>query len=158
MTILTVYYSRTGITKKAAEEIAQALNCPIERLEGVKSRLGIWGYIMAGREAMLKKCPEIKEVKFDPSNFDLIVIGSPNWAGYMASPLRSYLIQTRGKIKKAAIFITQGGGGAEKVIKDIENLINKPSVAQLMLRAREIMSGSSNEKIISFSSQIKSLK
>jgi len=50
--ILVVFYSRTGNTKKVGEAIAGELNCDTEQIMDVKSRMGIFGWLRSGREAM----------------------------------------------------------------------------------------------------------
>jgi flavodoxin len=40
--ILVVYYSRTGVTKKLAENIAKELHADGEELVDIKKRKGLW--------------------------------------------------------------------------------------------------------------------
>ncbi len=157
MKLLVVYYSRTGVTEKVAQEIARGLNCPLEKISDLKSRTGLVGYLLSGREAMLEKCPPIKPIEYNPENFDLVIIGTPNWAGNISSPIRAYLKQTEGKIKNFALVITQGGKGAQRAQNKAEALIGQPAKASLVLSTKEVVAGSDQEKINLFLKQINSL-
>jgi len=157
MQILLAYYSRTGATEKVGLRIAQALGGDTEKISDVKSRAGAFGYLMSGREAMLGKCPAIGSVKYSPESYDLVIIGTPVWAGNMSAPIRTYLTREKDKIKKFALFLTQGGSGAERAKNKIESLMGRPAVASVVLLTQEVISGSMAEKIDLFVKQIKSL-
>lgn len=155
MKTLLVYYSRTGTTKKAALKIAEALSCESEEIKDVKSRAGVIGYLKSGREAMLKKLPLIAASKHDPKDYDLLIIGTPVWAAALSSPVRTYLTKEKDKIKKFALFITQGGRGAENVIKDVESIIGHYGEAALVLSTKEVVADLAKGKIDSFIKAIK---
>ena len=77
MKTLIVYYSRTGRTKKIAEEIHKVLGGDIEEIQDMKPRSGIIGWLGAGKDARSKTLTTLKPVEKNPSQYDLIVIGSP---------------------------------------------------------------------------------
>ena len=77
MKILISYYSRTGTTKQACDELAAKLGADVEPVIDTKSRSGIWGYIMGGRDAVQKHTTVIGPLKFDPAQYDLVVVASP---------------------------------------------------------------------------------
>ncbi len=158
MTILLVYYSRTGLTEKAALEISKVLACDREKVGDIKSRAGVLGYLRSGKEAMKKMLPEIMATKYNPSNYDLVVIGTPNWAGHMSSPIRAYLSKEKSGIKKFAIFLTQGGRGVSKAIEGIEELLGSSAAASTVLFSKEVADGSFVEKMNIFIEQLKKLR
>ena len=84
MKILIVYYSRTGTTKKIAEELSKNFNADLEEIVDKKNRAGAIGWVMSGRDNIKKALTEIEEVKNDPSQYDLVIFGSPNWVGTIA--------------------------------------------------------------------------
>ena len=56
--ILCMYYSRTGATRQAMTEIAQALDAELVKIEDGQDRSKLRGYWRSGLEAMSKKlCP-----------------------------------------------------------------------------------------------------
>ncbi|MFH2027554.1 MAG: hypothetical protein ABIJ08_00305 [Nanoarchaeota archaeon] len=89
MKTLITYYSRTGTTRKVANEIAVQLGCDTDEIIDKTKRSGPLGYITSGRDAMKKSLTEI-ETKKDPSQYDLVIIGTPIWAWTMAPAIRTY--------------------------------------------------------------------
>ena len=80
MKILVAYYSRTGNTKKAALEIANKLGATADEIVDLKDRKRlIVGWLVAGGDASKGKLTKIKYEK-EPTEFDLVVIGTPIWA------------------------------------------------------------------------------
>ena len=117
MKTLVVYYSRSGNTRKVADEIATVLKADEEELQDGKSRKGPVAFILAGREAMHKTTVTLQPLSHDPATYDMVVVGSPVWAGTVCSPVRTFLAKNRGKLKQVAWFCTSGGedpAGAQK--------------------------------------------
>ena len=54
MRVLVVYYSRTGNTRFVAEAVAQSLEADIEEIKDGKNRMGIFGFLRCGYEAIFK--------------------------------------------------------------------------------------------------------
>ena len=81
--ILCVYYSRTGRTEALMQEIAQELGCELVKLEDGVSRTGFIGWLRSGMQAMARKIPPVQkpETKLPLSEYDLVIIGTPVWAG-----------------------------------------------------------------------------
>ena len=60
MKVLVVYYSRTGNTRFVAEAVAQSLKADIEEIRDRKNRMGIFGFLRCGYEAIFKKLTDIE--------------------------------------------------------------------------------------------------
>jgi len=129
MKILLVYYSRTNNTRKISEEISTKLNCDIEEIRDLKERSGKLNYLKSGYEAIRSKETQIEDMKNDPSDYDLVIVGTPVWASTMATPVLTYLNKNKNKIKDLAILITFGGSGYEKTTNNIEKLCGKKAIA-----------------------------
>ncbi len=155
MNLLTVFYSRTGTTRKVAESIAEGLSCDIEEVVDTKSRVGPLHYLAAGREAGQKKLTVIQPLKKDPGLYDIVLIGTPVWAGTMSTPIRTYISQNRERFKAIALFCTSYGGGLDKTLKDMKELCEKPTVACLAIKAKETKSEQYLQKIKVFVDTIK---
>ncbi|MBD3248728.1 flavodoxin [Candidatus Woesearchaeota archaeon] len=149
MKILTVYYSRTGKTKKIAEKISKELNSDIDEISDLKKRSGILGFLGGGRDAFFKKSTKIKFIK-DPSKYDIVIIGTPIWAGTCVPAVREYL--KKNKIKKTAFFCTAGSKQA-KAWKDMEELSSKP-IATLDIKDKKV--DSFDKEIRIFCKKVKS--
>lgn len=155
MKALVVFYSRTGITKEVAVRISEELDCDIEEIFDVKSRNGIFGYIRSGIESASRKIPEIKETEVDPSDYDLTVIGTPVWAGNMASPVRTYLFNNNDKLNRVAFFCTMGSRGSKKTFLEMERLSEFNPLAYLALTSKEIKQEKHIKKVREFIKEIK---
>jgi flavodoxin len=153
MKTLVVYYSRTGTTKKVAEEIAKNLKADLDEIKDKKNRNGAMGYLYAGRDAVKKRLTEVK-FKKNPEKYDLIVIGTPIWGWNMCPAFRTYVKENKKKIKKVAFFCTMGGSGGENALAEAERLIGKKT-EKLVLMTKEVVSGNFKEKVKEFCRKIK---
>lgn len=154
---LVVYYSRTGTTKKVAEEIAKAMNSDIEEIIDKTDRNGPIGWLKSGKDAMRKKITVINEITKSPANYDLIVIGSPLWAGSVTPAIRTYMTQQKQILfeKKVAFFSTMGSPNPGKIFIQMEELYGKKPVSNLSLRTKEVTDGSFIEKMKKFIEDLK---
>ena len=75
---------------------------------------------------------------YDPSHYDVVVLGTPVWAGNISSPLRSYVAAHKAELRQVAFFCTQGGSGAEKVFPDLQELCGRAPLATLAVSDRDI--------------------
>jgi flavodoxin len=141
MKTLIVYYSRSGTTRKVAEALAGILKAEVEEISEKRKRGGPIGWLKSGYEASRKKSPSIADLKHDPASYDLVVIGTPVWAGTLASPVRSFLEQHAGSIKRAGFFLTMGGERESKTFADMAALLGKETEAQLALRTHVVKKG-----------------
>ena len=153
--ILVAFYSRSGKTKKVAETISDILKCDIEEIFDTKDRGGVTGFLRAGNEAVTKRFTVIKELKKNPSLYDLVIIGTPIWAGNVSVPIRTYLSLHREDFKDVAFFSTCLGSDADKVFKDMENICQKPPLALLKLTSREVNRNQYLLKVKEFISNLK---
>jgi flavodoxin len=153
MKSLVVYYSRTGVTKKVAEAVAGSLGSDIEEIIDQKDRRGIWGWLMAGRDATLKKLVNINSKKQDPSNYDLVVIGTPVWAWTLTPAIRAYIAANCANFKKVAFFLTMSGA-CGSTFKTMEELCGKKPLAVLDLRETEVRKDKHIQKIKNFANAI----
>lgn len=149
MKILTVFYSRTGTTKGIGEEIVGELKCDVEEIFDTQKRKGIWGWLKSGYQASRKKLTTLKPINLDPSDFELVIIGTPIWNRHVSVPTRTYL-STASKLKKVAFFCTEGGRGGERAFSEMETVCGKEPVAVLELKKKEIKESLYNEKLQEF--------
>jgi flavodoxin len=126
MKALIVYYSRTGNTKKVGDELAKALSSDVEELVDTANRAGPIGFLLCAREGSGRKLAKLQPVKKDPANYDIVIIGTPNWAANMSSPVRTYLTENKAKFKGVAFFCAEGvKGGSETVFSEMEEVVGK---------------------------------
>lgn len=155
MKTLVVYYSRTGITKKVGEMIAEQLACDLEPIEEDKDRMGAKGFLLSCYEALCKKIPPIRTTGRDPAAYDLVILGTPVWAGKMASPIRAYLEEKEDFLPAAAFFSTSGGSGGFKVMQEMQSFCEHEAVARLELKDKDVKSGSNFDEIKKFTESLR---
>ena len=155
MKTLLVYYSRTGTTKKIAEVIMEQLKCDLEIVQDVKSRAGALGYLRSGKEAATRSLTEIKPNSKNPSDYDLVIIGTPIWSWNMSSPIRTYLTNNKGSFKNTAFFCTMGGSGDERAFKEMAEISGKEATAALALKTVEVVKNEYLAKVEEFIRKIK---
>jgi flavodoxin len=141
MKSLIVYYSRSGKTKKLSESISKEINCNLEEIVSKRGRNGTLGFLISGYEASRKKLAKIGDMKNDPSIYDLVIIGTPIWAGRMSSPVRTYITKNRDRFPKVAFFITHGGADAGKAMAELQELCGKKPVGTLAVRTTDVNQG-----------------
>jgi len=132
--ILVVYYTRTGTTQQLARWIAAAVDADLERIVDLRKRTGMLGYLRSGWEAGMRRVVPIEPPVRDPTQYDLVVIGTPIWAESVASPVRSYLETHRNELRTVAFFCTCGGRGDARVFAQMEQLCGVKPISTLTVR------------------------
>ena len=138
MDTLVIYYSRTGNTEMVAEELAEALSCPAEKVNDGVKRSGLLGWLRSGRQAAKGAISELEPMEHTPGDFDLVVIGTPVWAGTMSTPVRSFLEMHRDALPEVAFFCTAGGDKTAQTFTDMEECCGQSPVATLAV-SREMI-------------------
>jgi flavodoxin len=138
---LVVFYSRTGNTKKVAESIASEFQCDLEEIVDLKKRGGLLGYMKSGRDAMRRKETEIQEVRKNPGDYDLVIVGTPIWGGQMAPAVRTYINRYRDSFKRVAFFCTSGNGTPQKGFSGMEELCGKAPTATCAVSTKDVKAG-----------------
>ena len=118
--VLCIYYSRSGNTRKAMEEIATALDAELVEITDGVDRSGTAGWLRSGMDAMRKTTEPL--VPFETGRplqeYHLVIVGTPVWAGRCSSVIRGFLKKHGRKLTNAAYVVTRG---SEKRDEDIYN-------------------------------------
>jgi flavodoxin len=155
---LVVFYSRTGTTKKVAQGIAGLMRCDVEELVDKNDRKGVIGYLSGGKDATKKATTDLQPVSKDPSRYGLVIIGTPVWSWNVTPAVRTYLRSHAGKFKSVAFFCTMAGNGSERTFESMEAECGKKPKSTLALLTREVVDGTSTEKIKAFTASLNALK
>lgn len=153
--VLIAYYSRSGVTKKVVEAISVMMDCDIEEIRDNVKRSGIFGFMRSGREAMKKTIIEIKDSGKDPSDYDVVILATPIWAGAMSSPIRSYLNKYKGKFKNVGFLVTQGGSGEVKAFEEVKDLAGNAPIVTSVITGKDMKESLYIEKLQGFVDKIK---
>ena len=109
MKSLVVFYSRTGNARFVAQTVAAEIGADLEELVDLKKRSGIIGYFGGGSDARRGKETGLGPTTKSYADYDLIVVGTPIWAGRPAPAITTYLRKNSLEGKKVAAFFVQGG-------------------------------------------------
>lgn len=88
--VLVVYYSRMGYTKKIAYEKANLLGGDILQINTVCDTSGTLGFWWCGRFGMLRKGMPINDININLKKYKKIIIVSPIWVFSISSPIREF--------------------------------------------------------------------
>ena len=154
MKTLIAFYSRTGTTKKVAEALAGKLGADLEEIKDTVDRGGVRGYLVSGKDAMMRKLTVLEPVTRNVSDYDLVIAGTPIWSWNISSPIRTYLTEQKSNFKNLAFFCTMGGSGDEKAFKEMEETSGKKPLTAASFLTREVASDNFSEKTDKFVNDI----
>jgi len=130
---LVVYYTRTGNARFVAETIAAEIGADVEEVIDLKKRTGALAYLSGGSDARRGKETEIAPTKKVSSDYDLIIVGTPIWAGRPAPAITTYLKKNDLSDKKIAVFFTQGGKKPQGIEQTKALMPNSNFVGEIFL-------------------------
>ena len=139
--VLCIYYSRSGKTKEAMNEIAEALGAELAEISDGEDRSGRLGYIRAGMEAMRRSTHPLRPIHTQRplSDYRLVIVGTPVWAGRCSSVVRSFLKEHGGSLQNAAYVITRGSEDKNEEVYDQMDLYTaQPHAAAVSLRSGSV--------------------
>lgn len=117
---LIVYYSFEGNTKKAAEQIAKAMDADILELETIKQLpKNNAKFFVGGAMAAFEINAKLKNLGKNLNEYNRIIIGTPIWAGKCAPAINTFLKKCGYPEKIHAVFTLSGGGDNEKCLQQI---------------------------------------
>lgn len=137
---LVVYFSRTGVTRRAAEAVARALQADVEPIVDPSDRSEIAGYWRCLVQALRRQGAPIAPATRDPGLYDLVVVATPVWASSVSSPVRTYLTTHRARLPEVAFLCTMGGRGDRRAFQQMERLAGKAPRAVCALTDRQVAS------------------
>jgi multimeric flavodoxin WrbA len=137
--VLIAYFSRTGHTETVARHLADACHADVEAIEPVRNRRGLFGYLLSGFEATFERDARIRPPLRIPSDYDLVLVGTPTWNGRLSSPIRAYLTRFASSLPAAlGFFATCGERGAQRALGQMQQIVGKPALAALALSERDM--------------------
>ena len=128
MKCAVVYFSWSGNTRFAAETIAKKTGADLYEIKAETPYSDDFQKCCdeAQPECYGKTLRPIKPIEgLDLAKYDLVFVGSPNWWGTMAPPVRTWVSQNKDALKgkKVCLFQTHGGGGMQRVGKEFAETV-----------------------------------
>lgn len=139
--VLIVYFSRSGNTRELAGQIQTATGGKLVELEPVETYPAEYQQTVnrARQELASGACPPLKTKIDGMDAYDVILLGSPNWGGSIAPPVKTFLSEYDLSGKRIAPFMTHGGSGLGRASIDIKSLAPQATVIDgLAVRGREV--------------------
>lgn len=125
MKSIIVYYSLTGNVDYVARKVAEKLDSdilPLSVLNAYPDK-GFKKFYWGGKSAVMKESPELNEYKFDKDKYDLVILGTPVWAGTFTPPLRTFIRDNDLKCKDLSFFACCSGAGTMRCINNLKHEI-----------------------------------
>jgi menaquinone-dependent protoporphyrinogen IX oxidase len=153
--VLVVFFSRTGTTRTLASTLARMLSADLEEICDLTERRGASGYLHCLVDSWRRRSAEIVPTGLDTAQYDLVVVGTPVWAGSVSAPVRAYLLENHLKFRHVAFFCSFGGLGSEAAFDEMRVLAGKAPVAQCKVRAAEVQRGVAAASMALFVGELK---
>ena len=127
MKTLIVYYSFEGNTRYTARLLAEKLGADTLELEPVKDypRGKASKFVFGGAAASLSATPELKPYVCEPKKYDLVILGSPVWAGRVTPPMNTFLKSHDLRQRRVAAFACCAGGSTERLFAMLEKNVGR---------------------------------
>lgn len=125
-----VFYSLSGNTQAAAKEIAEGIGADLIELKLVKPFPTEKSKQLAlgGMQAMFGMKPAIQELSKNIKEYDVMILGTPIWAGKIAAPEHSFLNKYQVLDKIVAVFTFSGGGDNKRCIAKLSKRLPRLKV------------------------------
>ena len=128
MKTAVVYFSWSGNTRFAAETIAKKARADLFEIKAETPYSTSYSACCdeAKPECYGKTLRPIKSIAgLDLVQYDVVFVGTPNWWGTMAPPVRTWVTQSKDALKgkTVCLFQTHGGGGMQRVGSEFAEVI-----------------------------------
>jgi len=153
--ILVVFYSRSGTTRKLASAIAESLGADLEEICDYSDRRSVGGYVRSLLDAIGRRSVDIVPGGRDVGAYDLVVVGTPVWAGMPCAPVRAWLMANKGQLRHVAVFCSLGGRGSDTTFDEMTRLAGRTPLARCKVTARDIRHGNDRALITGFVAALK---
>lgn len=121
---LVAFYSLDGNTRYIAGVMAKQLQADLLEIKPKRAypSKGFLKYFRGGKSVLRRECPELLPLKFDPAEYEAVILWTPVWAGSFAAPIRSFLTRNKIEGKKVALFACHAAQGADAAKKCLDQL------------------------------------
>jgi flavodoxin len=130
--VLVVYFSHSGNTRKAANQIQKSVSGDIFEIQPVNPYPDDYNTVVeqAKRELNADYRPLLKKKINNITDYDIIFIGYPNWWGTFPMPVKSFLLENDLSGKTIIPFCTHEGSGLGRSVSDFKNLCPNSTVLE----------------------------
>lgn len=154
-----VFYSLSGNTQAAAKEIAEGIGADLIELKLVKPFPTEKSKQLAlgGMQAMFGMKPAIQELSKNIKEYDVLILGTPIWAGTIAAPVHSFLNKYQVLDKIVAVFTFSGGGDNKRCIAKLSKRLPRLKVEVALVNRDSDLAIHNADKIHHFIKEVERL-
>ena len=133
MKAVIIYYSYEGNSVLVADTIRDAIHADSFEIKTVdrKKWTGFAMYVWGGAQVVFGKRPRLEPLAVDLGAYDLVILGTPVWAGSPAPAVLSFLDKVKPSGKKIALFCCHGGGMRDALKKLKAHLSGNTIVSEI---------------------------
>ena len=139
---LCIYYSRTGKTKNVMTEIAAALDAELVEITDGVNRAGLIGAVKSCLDAVRRSTRFLEHFATEKplKDYDLVIIGTPVWAGRCSSIVREFLKKYGRDLERVAYVITRTDekNHQEQVFDQMDLYTAAPRLCAASIRAGDV--------------------
>jgi menaquinone-dependent protoporphyrinogen IX oxidase len=122
-------------------EIAGELDCELVAIPDTENREGLAGWLRSGMQAMARQTPEVPrpQTKLPLELYDLVILGTPVWAGRCSAPMRGFLVRYGEELRRVAYVITRASDTRyEEVFDQMDMYVKTPRVKAVSIRPNTV--------------------
>ena len=113
-----------GYVKKQAYILASQKKAQIYEIKAKELTEGTLGFWWCGRFGMHRWPMKIEELNINLEKFQHVTICTPIWVFSLASPVREFCVQAKGKIKEVDyVLVHHTRGNYDSVIEEMDQLL-----------------------------------
>lgn len=113
MNTLIIYYSKSGMTKIVAQTLAKNIGADILEIVDLKERNSISSKLTASFDAFRENKTKILPNNIDLTDYDVVYIGTPVWAGKPAPAITTIIDKLLLRGKDVILFSTMSSSGGD---------------------------------------------
>ena len=140
--ILCIYYSRTGKTRGVMTEIAKSLDAELVEITDGVDRSGVIGAVKSCLDAVRRSTRFLERFAAERplKDYDLVIIGTPVWAGRCSSITREFLKKYGRDLKRVAYVITRADekNHQEQVFDQMDLYTAAPRLCAASIKAGDV--------------------
>ena len=153
-TVLVVCYSHTGTARRLAQLLCSHHGWPLGEVLEEHPRAGAAGTLRCILDSMLRRRPAVRYEGPDPADFHTVVLVSPIWMYRLAGPMRSFVARYRQALRRVAVVLTMGFGGASNAVAEIARALGRAPVLVGTFTQQEVEAGEGTSRLLAFGDEL----
>jgi flavodoxin len=123
MKTLIVYFSHSGNNEILVKYLQNKISCDTLRIEEASRRTGMTILL----DLLFNRTPKLKDHGRPLENYSDFIFVAPIWAGKIATPLKSFLLKEKDRLKSYSFISLCGGvkGQLQKITDELKKILHR---------------------------------